>query len=373
MSGFAQTVTRIKGLSDRRRLPRLGKIRLGFKLKKGTVEYPAELPFFLLPPEVARIYGGKVTLERAKELGVTRQDVLNFVSDNLNRLAEEIEIMLPINEIDSVFPNAYKWYGGQKGVKCMGNGETALRFDEESKAMIEIECPCDKLKSETNPKGECTQRGHLLCLIPKVNMGGIYQIDIGSVNSIIDVNSGIDYVQALVGRFALVPLILRRIPTQTHHDGKKQVHYTLQLIMNVPIDQLEGLRKDTGRILQHSTYALPAPEDINPAMDSTSDIVIEAEAIADETPESSPTFEQLIATCQTIEALAFAWDDILKSEGLKGNSKAVNERRKSLNVLMKKKKDEITKGCTQNPKTCDKSKFDDKNNVFCGETEKCEY
>lgn len=286
---FTQQISRIKGLSDKRRLPRLGKIRLGFKLKKGSMEYPAELPFFLLPSEVAKLYGGKITVDRAKELGVTRANVLDFIRNNIDRLAEEIEIMLPINDIEAVFPNAYKWYGGQAGSKCIGNGEIAMRLktamddtaeptetglknQEAGERYIEIECPCAKLKSETNPKGECTQRGHLLCMLPKVNMGGVYQIDLGSYNSIIDINSGIDYAQSLIGRFALVPLILRRIPTITHHAGQKQTHYTLQLLLNVPIENLEELRKDTSRILAHSQFALPTPEDVNPELD-TADVI----------------------------------------------------------------------------------------------------
>lgn len=290
MSIFAPRVTRIKGISDKRRLPRLGKLRLGFKLKKGAVEYPAELPFFLLPQDVARIYGSKVSVDRAKELGVTRQDVLNFIGQNLYRLAEEVEIMLPLNEIEAVFPQAYKWYGQSRGTKCTGDGELAYRYDEAKKEWNERKCPCEILKTEQNPKGECTQRGHLLCLIPKVNMGGIYQVDCGSYNSIVDINSCIDYVQALVGRFAMVPLVLRRIPTLTHHDGKKQTHFTMQILLNVAIQALEGLRKDNARILMHTSALAIEHEDINPAMDKEEDIIIEAETeeIPSGQPESQP-------------------------------------------------------------------------------------
>lgn len=354
MQSFKPKITGIKGLSDKRRLPRLGKVRLGFKIKKGNVEYPAELPFFLLPTDVARIYGFKdaaKALERAKEIGATRQDVLRFIADNAWRLAEEIEIMFPINELDIIFQTSLKWYGGQRGVKCIGNGEIAMRYDESSKAMIDIQCPCEKLKSDENPKGECTHRGHLQCLIPKVNMGGVYQIDIGSINSIIDINSGLDYISALVGRFALIPLVLRRIPIQTHHDGKKQVHFTLQVLLNVPIDQLEGLRKDTSRILQHSQYALPAPEDINPAIDIEGEIVVEEpEEQPQEEPEEQPqeqpkeqTHEERLETAKTEEELRNVWGEIIGAPDLKKNDKQTNARRKKLNEIMQKKKTELAK------------------------------
>ena len=103
----------------------------------------------------------------------------------------------------------------------------------------------------------------------KVSMGGTYQITLSSINSIIDINSGFDYVSAMIGRFALVPLKLRRIPTETHHNKQKQIHYTLQLLLDVPIDMVQALRADTSRILTHTEnqYALEAPKDENPAMD----------------------------------------------------------------------------------------------------------
>ncbi len=275
--GFGNQISGIKGISERRRLPRLGKIRLGVKIKGKSrstgrdVEYPAELPFFLLPDgPVAKACGGTGTVERAKELGVTREIVLRFIAANQARLAEEIEIMLPINDPGAVFPHAYKFYGSSKGVKCMGNGEIARYFDEDKKAMLDRDCPCGRLKSEANPQGECTARGHLMCLIPKVSLGGIYQIDVGSYHSIVDVNSGIDYVTALVGRFALVPLSLRRVPRETHHGGQKQIHYTIQLTPHHSLNvvTLDKLRRDTARILAHSQYALPPAEDVNPVLDS---------------------------------------------------------------------------------------------------------
>ena len=204
---FKKQITGIKGLSETRRMPRLDKIRLGFKIKRNADDrgFPAELPFFLLPTKphnVAKHFGGKVTVERAEELGVTRKDVLKFVRENTYRLAEEINVMLPLNDPEAVFPQAYKWYGSQAGIKCQGDGEKALRYNDKTHAMDEIECPCEKLKSKENPKGECSPRAHLLCLVPKVSMGGVFQIDMGSVNSIIDVNSSMDYIMGMVGRIA---------------------------------------------------------------------------------------------------------------------------------------------------------------------------
>lgn len=237
-NGFAQRITRIKGLSDKRRLPRLGKIRLGIKKKsaKTGAEYPAEVPYFVVPDEVKKVYGDKPT---------------------------ELDVMLPLDDIDTIFPVSYKFYGSGKGLKCNGDGEIAYCVDEKTKEMTEIKCPCENLE-----KGKCKQTGNLSVMLQKINVGGVYQINTSSFNSIVDMASGIDYVKALIGRVAMVPLKLRRVATETHHEEKKQTHYTLQLVLDANIDAINQLRGDTIRVLEHtSRIALPAPEDINPDLE----------------------------------------------------------------------------------------------------------
>lgn len=250
-SSFNQKITRISGLSDRRRLPRLGSIRLGIK-KRSTkgVEYPAEVDYFVCPSEVQEVYGDK---------------------------PKEIDIMLPINEIDAVFPCAYKYYGSSKGLICQGNGELSYRVNPESREMEQHECPCELLD-----QGKCKQSGSLMVMLPKVSVGGIYQIRTSSYNSIVDINSGLDYVSALLGRFAMVPLTLRRVKTETHHDEKKQYHYTLQITFDGNIDTLNMLRSDTQRILEHPRYQLPAPVDENPELDPVDIIDMEDETQEDQ-------------------------------------------------------------------------------------------
>jgi len=255
VNGFSQKVTQIKGLSDRRRLPRLGVIRLGLKAKskQSGKEYPTEVSYFVCPPDVQKIFGEKPT---------------------------EIEVMLPINDINAVFPQAYKMYGSSKGLKCQGDGETAYRVNEESKEMEQIPCPCDCLES-----GKCKQTGTLMVMIPKVSVGGIYQLRTSSYNSIVDINSGLDYCSALIGRFAMIPLTLRRVKTETHHDEKKQNHYTLQIIFDGNIDTINALRTDTQRVLEHPRFALPPAEDISPEAGPV-DIIIDEEQ---QEPSGEPT------------------------------------------------------------------------------------
>lgn len=388
MSNFSSGASfgRIKGISDRRRMPRLGKIRLGMKIKNANgTEFPAELPFFLLPDNVAPVFGGKVSVERARALGCTRADVLAFIERNTHRLAEEIRVMFPLEDEIAVFPQAYLWYGGSAGVKCRGNGEAALRVQDD-RTMAEIACPCERLKTDRpikrtismtypetdklykgfmagevmefqNPKGDCTQRGHLLVLVPEVSTGGIFQVDTGAYNSIVDLNSSIDYVRALVGRIAMVPLTLRRVPRETHGDGKKQVHFTLQLEAEVPIGQLEALRRDTSRILMHqraTPMLLEAPDDSNPAFDDGSEVVeVEGSEVEPQAHEVAPaeapapsepiglsdlalSFGNAIKEAATMDELQAAWGNVEQSLG-----RITPQERKDLVLLKDMRKSEL--------------------------------
>lgn len=252
------TITRIKGLSEVRRLPRLGKIRLGVKVKSARTgkEYPKEVPHFVCPQDVQRVYGEKPTL---------------------------LDIMLPVEDETRCFPQAYKAYVAN-GLRCKGDGERALRraadlvwqkdgavIDDargrltenppmDPNALAEITCPCALLET-----GACRQSANLMVLLPKVSMGGIWQIDTGSVNNIIRINSAIDYVRCLLGRVALVPLVLTRQEEEIEYEGKKAKHYLLQCTLNANLEEVARLREDMRMILRTvERVALPSPVEDGP-------------------------------------------------------------------------------------------------------------
>ena len=227
--------TRIKGISDLRRLPRLGKIRLGVKgINPKGINYPIEKDYFVVPQEVADVYG---------------------------TAPKELDVMFPVDDPEVVFPQRLIWFGQSKGAKCMGDGEKASRLNDKG-FWEERECPCELFKSK-----QCQQRAHLLVILPQVNMGGVYQIDCSSYHSIVDLNSGIDYISALVGRIAMVPLKLCRVPRETHGSGRKEIHYPLQIRLDANLALLNLLRANTGKIIGAGGRELPAVEPENPEMD----------------------------------------------------------------------------------------------------------
>jgi hypothetical protein len=247
--------TRIKGsFSESRQLPRLGKIRLGIKKKsvKG-VDYPSETPWFVVPPEVEAVYGSEPL---------------------------ELDIMLPVEDPEVFFPQKLAMYGSGTGLKCHGNGEQAKRLTEQNE-WVERTCPCEHLKSDANPKGACTEQSSLMVLLPMVSMGGCYQITTGSFHSTRTLNSALDYIRALVGRLALIPMKLRRVPRETHNDGKKQTHYTMELILDGDLKMIRDLRADIEGVLIPGRYQIEGPLDENKTLDAADITEMDAEDLAD--------------------------------------------------------------------------------------------
>jgi hypothetical protein len=254
--------TRIKGdYSQVRRLPRLGKIRLGLKVRnQAGKEYPTETEHFVCPPEVTAVYGEEPT---------------------------ELEVMLPSDNPEEVFVQKYAMYGAGAGLKCHGNGEQAERYNEQTKSWGIIQCPCSNLKSDENPKGACTPQSHLMVMLPKVSMGGCYQITTRSFHATVGINSSLDLIRALAGRIALVPLKLRRVPTVTQYNGSKKTHYILNLILDASLPQIAELRQNPEHLLIPARYQIEGPVDLNPEGEPVDmvvhDPIIEAEALANMT------------------------------------------------------------------------------------------
>lgn len=260
MTQFRPQVSRIKGLSDKRRMPLLGKIRLGIKKKSERTgnEYPVEVDYFVCPDEVRAVYGDQ---------------------------PKALRIMVPLNDIEAVFPTAYCFYGSGKGVKCKGDGEIAWAVNDNGE-METRPCPCELLEA-----GKCKQVGRFLFMLPEVSVGGVYQLTTSSFNSIVDIQSGLDFVQAMVGRFSMIELCMKREPTETHHDGKKQTHFTVKLTLptGFNVQSLVAMRQDQQMLFTAANLALPEPVEDNPEYDPP-DVITDEE---DGPPDAPPPADWL--------------------------------------------------------------------------------
>jgi len=216
----------IEGLSGVTRLPRLGKIRLGEKVKKaGTnVEYPKATPYFVLPDK-----------DEVGELAATMRKIYG---DKPN----ELPIIFPIEDEDKFASQYYRCYSMTRGLVCKGDGKTCLQTvdtatkvlaNRDSKAEdIELqELPCKGRECPHYKSNQCREIMMLQFMLPDIPSIGIWQIDTSSVNSIININGAVKLYKGIFGRISMLPLTLTLKPQEvvSSVDQKKKKVYTLHL------------------------------------------------------------------------------------------------------------------------------------------------
>lgn len=226
----------IKNLSEVRRLPRLGKIRLGIKKTKDGKEYPAEVDHFILDPQTPSDEENKQLIEDFQKLYGPQPKAIN--------------IMLPLSDIGVVFPQFYKRYGKSTLLQCKGNGEEATCSSDEFAKGLEVlrktdfglpVVKCQGANCSYYKDRQCTECATLQVLLPELPGSGIWQITTGSFNSIVNINSCLDYIKAVAGRFHMIPLKLERREQLIQYEGKKSRHYTLYINMDIKLMNLQKI------------------------------------------------------------------------------------------------------------------------------------
>lgn len=206
----------IKGLSEQKRLPRLGKIRLGIKKVSPRTkrEYPAATDYFVCPLDVQAVYG---------------------------KTPKKLDVIIPLEDEEIWASQYYRQYSRSRGLVCKGDGETCRRMVDiktgdvagrdtkevtwrEGGVCDGMECPDYKAKA-------CQEVMNLQFLLPKVPGLGVWQIDTGSINSIRNINNCATMIRAMCGRVSWIPLLLTLEPTEVVNpdDGKKKTVYCMHL------------------------------------------------------------------------------------------------------------------------------------------------
>jgi len=207
----------IKGLTDTRRLPRLGKIHLGVKVPgAGGNEYPKATDYFVCPDEVKEVYG-----EEPKVL----------------------DIIIPIEDDEQWCTQYYRQWSKTVGLVCKGDGIKAQRRIEDPDGTVRMvdNYVCDgrgdpliNLPPCPEYGTKCKQQMNLRFILPKVPSSavGVYQIDTTSINAILNTNSVADILREKLGRCAGVPLILSLevIPVQTPKGIQKKAIITYRTV-----------------------------------------------------------------------------------------------------------------------------------------------
>ena len=238
----------IIGLTDRRRIPRLGKIHLGVKkMSQNGKEYPSAVDYFVCPPEVTAAIGE----EKPKQL----------------------HIYFPTDDIDQATSTYYRAYSQSRGLTCKGDGLTARRLIDVSTSTTEDNGhPTGDIaggKAEnvewidgiTCPGEECPYQQKKMCkplmmlqfIIKDVPGLGVYKLDTSSFHSIMDVTNALALLQATRGSFRNIELILSLEAKEVSPDGRLKTVHTLHLTSAANLNEL--------REIEFAPMLLPPEED----------------------------------------------------------------------------------------------------------------
>lgn len=268
--------TRIKGQSDKKRIPIVGKIRLGVKVNGTKGIYPVETPYFVVPPEVERVTKAKPT---------------------------ELDVLLLSEDDERIYPQALKRYTTQ-GLMCIGNNEQAMQYNDSTYRFESCPCPCPALAT-----GDCKKRANLLVFIPSVSAGGLYQIDSSNFDSMQNINGYFEFLRHTFGRISNIPLKLRRVPVTKRYKGQLTTHYPLELRYEGDQELTDRLKRDTPDVLERMlTFEVQEPIDTNPMNDTEAPIVAEEDLDSVLTLPSSTTLHpeqepsMTLPTAQTASA-----------------------------------------------------------------------
>ncbi len=248
----------IKGISETRRLPRLGKIHLGVKKTKTvngqTITFPSAVDYFVFPEDnplggdLVRIFGEK---------------------------PKELRILIPVDEEERWASQYYRCYSRSRGLVCRGDGETAMCMvdtstgalaDRNSAEVVMREVPCPG-RSCPDYEQQCREIMNLQFLLPEVPGLGVWQIDTSSINSIRNINSAAELVKRIYGRVSMIPLLLTIEPQEVQDaEGKRRTVNVLNLRTNLTLIQmLENIAKPPPQMLA-AGVELPESDDEVPEM-----------------------------------------------------------------------------------------------------------
>ena len=247
----------IKSLQGIRKIPEVGRIRLGVKKKnqKG-VEYPSEVEYFIPDPTL----GSEVENQRLKDI--------------FHKLYGEkptsIDIMFPSSDAEIVFPQwLMRWTAS--GLQCRGDEQTAVCRSKEAAQGLEIVqneaedglivVSCEGKDCHYYKSGKCRRVATLNVLLPKIPGIGVWRITTGSFHSIANLNSWLDWLRDATGRAHMLGrLKLQRKLKETTHEDKdgntiKGKHYVLDLYVDASLQELQQMAQvDPDRI----ALSLPA-------------------------------------------------------------------------------------------------------------------
>jgi len=294
-------LTPIKGISDRRKMPRLGKIHLGIKVEPPDKNpYPRATDYFVVPDEIKQYVGDKPT---------------------------KLNIMFPGENPEDFAPQWLKCYSFTQGLVCRGNGVmcrrkvdtmTGARASHTTEEWIwEDGLPCDPdtCPDYSSDRPQCRRVMNLLFLMPDVPGFGVWQLDTSSFYSILNLNSSLDLIKRLCGRISFIPLTLSLEPQVVEPPGiKKKTVHILNIRSDIKLADIQRIgRRKPEVVLLPQAEEEEIPGDLYP-----DEVLAQAEGVApvsgQETPAPPTTKPQLEKSPKdVVEDDIPNWDTLFKA------------------------------------------------------------
>ncbi len=242
----------IDKISDIRRLPRLGKIRLGIKKEGQRGPYPSATDYFVCPEEVKSVHG---------------------------ETPRELPVMFPSDDIELIAPQWFKCYSYSQGLICRGDGkhcrrkvdtETGDFANKDTREWVLTDGICEPEHCPMLGSKQCRKMMSLLFILHEVPGLGVYQLDTSSFYSIVNINSQLapdGFMRPFTrGRIAFIPLILSIGPQEVTPPGvsRKTVH-VLSVRAEVKLaDIIRISRQGPARVLLPTLEEEEPPDDLYP-------------------------------------------------------------------------------------------------------------
>lgn len=245
----------IKGLEQRIRIPRLGRIGLGVKKVAPTgKEHPTEVSYFVVPEMIAKHYG-----EQPIALPV------RFPFDQPERVLHSIFYV--------------RRQGKTKTRQC--DGEC---FTEIGRGGQDVEGKCRKPDNiYASCPDKCRATAKLAVVIPKTPLG-IWEVPIGGLQRIADVLAELRHFERAMGPLSRFLFTLVREPTEEQYvkdDGSSawRTGYPVHVRTDFTVEEVMALRGE----------AMPEPKALSPALHEE-DVIPDDEG--DETPDPEAQAEE---------------------------------------------------------------------------------
>jgi hypothetical protein len=241
----------IDGLTERIRLPRIDKIRLGTRVPNatGNGDHPKAASYFVCPPAVQAVFGAE---------------------------PRELRIMIPVEDSEQWCNQYYRSYSQTQGQVCYGDGKTGHRkvdtatgavANHTSKVVEWRETACAGRNCPDYQAKKCSERMALQFMLPEVPGLGVWEINTGSINSIRNLNDTAAFIRSIYGRVRMVPLVLALVQIEVNNpdDGKRKKVWVLKLgAIDSLFDVARKMADVARRLPAGMELALPAPGDETP-------------------------------------------------------------------------------------------------------------